>query len=143
MNKYLFLLILIILGIGLPFIFPFLKTLEGYTNYYLNQASGNYPNVQTNVLVQDIYPAIGKNEISNNNSSDIWTEYPTFQLGSYDQITNNIRYPDSPDDGTCTPASMCGALYKNKKIGDNHIYPLPPVSDNDGIRIGYFTTNNI
>ena len=141
MNKYLFLLILIILGIGLPFVFPFLSSLEGYSNNSLEQSSGIYPNAQTDVLLKDIYPAIGKNELSNNSANDIWTEYPIFQLGSYKQITNNIRYPDTPDEGTCMPASMCGALYENRKIGDNMVHQLPPVSDNGGIRVGYFVTD--
>ena len=138
MNKYLFLLIIIIVGIGA---LPFFTTFEGYSNYSLEQSVGIFPNAQTQILVQDTYPAIGKNELSTNTATDIWREYPVFQLGSYAQTTNNIRYPDNPDEGTCMPASMCGALYLDKKTGDNYITPLPPVSDNAGIRIGYFTAH--
>jgi hypothetical protein len=68
-------------------------------------------------------------------------DYPIFSLGSYAQITNNIRYPDNPDDGTCTPASMCGALYHDKNTGNNFVKPLPPVNPNCGTRVGYFTTD--
>jgi hypothetical protein len=100
-----------------------------------------FPDAQTKVLVQDTYPLIGKNQISNDTSNDMWWHYPTFKLGSYDQITNNIRYPNNPDIGRCTPASVCGALYHEKKLGDNYIKPLPPVSADYGTRVGYFTTN--
>ena len=55
--------------------------------------------------------------MSNLTSADMWWHYPTFKLGSYDQITNNIRYPNNPDVGRCTPASVCGALYHEKKTG--------------------------
>lgn len=141
MNKFIFLLLLLIFAIGLPLVFNFSAIYEGYSNYKLHQSSGDYPNAQTQVLVQDIYPPIGKNEISNNTASDIWQDYPVFQLGSYEQITNNIRYPDNPDDGKCTPASMCGALYHDKKTGDNYVKPLPPINPDCGTRVGYFTTD--
>ena len=141
MNQIVFLLLLIILALGLPLVFNFSNIYEGYSNYSLDQSTGNFPDTQTQVLVQDTYPPIGKNQLSNNTSNDIWMDYPIFQLGSYEQITNNIRYPDNPDEGTCMPASMCGALYHDKKTGDNYVKPLPPVNPDCGTRIGYFTTD--
>jgi len=103
---------------------------------------GGFPNAQTEVLVQDTYPPIGKNQISNETAADMWWHYPTFKVGSYDQITNNIRYPNNPDIGRCTPASVCGALYHEKKTGSNYIEQLPPVNPTSGTRIGYFTTDD-
>ena len=142
MNEFVFLLLLIILAIGLPFIFNLPNIYEGYSNYSLNQAMGKVPDSQTQVLVQDTYPPIGRNQISNDNASNIWWHYPTFKLGSYDQITNNIRYSNNPDVGRCTPASMCGALYHQKDIGSNYVKPLPPVNPDCGTRVGYFTTDD-
>ena len=98
MNQIVFLLLLIILALGLPLIFNLSNMIEGYSNYSLDQAAGNFPDAQTKVLVQDTYPPIGKNEISNDTANDIWMDYPIFPLGSYAQITNNIRYPDNPDE---------------------------------------------
>lgn len=140
MNQIIFLLIIIILSIGFSIIFK--TNVEGYSNYLLYQATGNVPDSQTNVLVQDIYRPIGKNQISNDTSNDIWRHYPSFQLGSYSQITNNIRYPNNPDEGTCMPASMCGALYHNTHTGNNYTQMLPPVNNDAGTRVGYFTTDN-
>jgi hypothetical protein len=136
MKQYIFLFLIIVLSVGIPLLFNILKKKEGYSNYTLDKAFGQYPNAQTTVLVQDTYPFIGKNQLSDNTSNDIWKEYPIFKLGSYEQITNNIRYPDNPDDGTCMPASMCGALYRNKNIHTN----LPPVKI-DGTRINYYNTD--
>jgi hypothetical protein len=62
-------------------------------------------------------------------------------LGSYAQITNNLKYSDNPDIGNCMPASMCGSLYKEKHLKGNYIHPLPPVNNNCGTRIGYFSTS--
>jgi hypothetical protein len=142
MNQLLFLLLLIILAIGLPFFFKFQKTFEGYSNYSLEQAMGNVPDAQTQVLVQDTYPPIGKNQLSNETSSTMWWHYPIFTLGSYKQITNNIRYSNNPDLGTCMPGAMCGALYHEKYLGDNYVKPLPPVKPDSGTRVGYFTTDD-
>jgi len=141
MNQIVFLLLLIILALGLPLVFNFSNIYEGYSNSSLEQATGKFPDAQTKLLVQNTYPPIGKNELSNNTSNDIWMDYPIFQLGSYEQITNNIRYPDNPDEGTCMPASMCGALYHDKKTGDNYVKLLPPVNPDCGTRVGYFTTD--
>ena len=129
---------LIILAIALPL---FLRNIEGFSNYKLDQAMGNVPDAQTQVLVQDTYPPIGKNQISDETSNDMWWHYPIFTLGSYKQITNNIRYPNNPDVGRCTPGSMCGALYHEKFLGSNYVTPLPPVNPECGTRVGYFTTD--
>ena len=140
MNQFLFLFLILVLALSIPVILNIknpLELLEGYSNYTLERAQGDYPNAQTKVLVQDTYPPIGKNELSNDTAADIWTKYPIFELGSYDQITNNIQYPPNPDEGTCMPASMCGALYHDKIIGSNYVELLPPVPNN-GTRVGYF-----
>lgn len=136
MNKFVFLIMALLFAVLTPLLFNIRTITEGYTNQIMNST---YPTVENNLLIQDTYPSIGKNELSNDTSNDLWKYYPTFSLGSYDQITNNKRYPTNPDIGTCTPASMCGALYHNNDhLGSNVITPLPPVSD-AGTRVGYFT----
>jgi hypothetical protein len=141
MNQIVFLFLILVLAIGLPLFLKLNNSIEGYSNYSLAGAMGNFPDAQTKVLVQDTYPPIGKNEISNDTAADIWWHYPTFEVGSYDQITNNIRYPNNPDVGRCTPASMCGALYHDKNTGSNYVEQLPPVNPDSGTRVGYFTTD--
>ena len=140
--------LLLVLVLVLAFIIPLFliisesfRNIETFSNYTLDQANGDFPKAQTEVLVEDTYPAIGKNQISDNNSSDIWWQYPVFKLGSYKQITNNIRYPDTPDEGTCMPASMCGALYNEKFLKTNYIEPLPQLNPECGTRVGYFDTD--
>lgn len=142
MKQTVFLILIIILALGLPLIFNFQNMYESFTNYSLDQAMGSVPDAQTKVLVQDTYPPIGKNQISNETSSDMWWHYPTFTLGSYDQITNNIKYPNNPDIGRCTPGSMCGALYHEKHLETNYVTPLPPVNPTCGTRVGYFSTDD-
>jgi hypothetical protein len=135
---YLILILLLVLILGC---LRFKHLHEGYSNYNLAGAEGAYPSSQTSVLVQDSYPPIGVNQISNDGAADIWWHYPSFSVGSYKQITNNIRYSNNPDVGRCTPASMCGALYHDKQLKSNYIEPLPPVNPNCGTRVGYFSTS--
>jgi hypothetical protein len=148
MNKILLIIVIFILAMGLPMFLnisePFKRIRDGFSNYTLAGGMGDFPAAETDVLVQDFYPRINKNGISNNTSNDIWWHYPIFQLGSYKQITNNIRYSNNPDEGTCMPASMCGALYHEKQLKSNYIEPLPPVDYSRGTRVGYFnTTENL
>lgn len=135
------LMVIILLGVSIHKTYLSKNSHEGYSNYTLDEANGKFPNALDDVLVQDTYPITGINGITNNGSNDIWWWYPTFKLGSYAQITNNIRYPRRTTDGRCMPASMCGSLYKEKYTGDNHVYALPPVNNTCGTRVGYFTSS--
>ena len=144
MNQIAFLFLILVLAVGLPLFFKLkenFKKMEGYTNYTLDGAMGKFPAAQTDLLLQDTYPKINSNGISDNTSNDIWWHYPTFTLGSYAQVTNNIKYPNNPDDGSCTPASMCGALYHEKQLMTNYVKPLPPLNPDCGRRVGYFDTD--
>jgi hypothetical protein len=154
MNKYIFLLTIILLALGIPTAYKTItrsivinpsEMLENYENINDKNAANlekttNASNIEKDILLTDSYPWTGRNGISNNDANSIWWHYPIFELGSYDQITNNIRYPNNPDEGTCMPASMCGALYKEKQLKTNYIKQLPPVNPNCGTRVGYFTT---
>ena len=132
-NKFigsiLFFLSIITIGFLLA---PFISFKEGFS-----LIPGNYPNSVNKVLLDD-YQQIGKNILTNNNASDVWWKYPTFSLPSFKQITNNLRYFKNPDIGTCIRSDFCGALYKDKKNKPNEIYPLSPVEEGPGARVGYF-----
>ena len=158
MNNNILLIILFIIvfvsSLGLPLfynIFNSIQMIENYQNYDINRNmktslggdGGNYSNSNSDsdLLVEDSFPVTGRKGISNNGATNIWWHYPIFELGSYDQITNNIRYPNNPDEGTCMPASMCGTLYKEKQLRTNYVKPLPPINPNCGTRVGYFDTN--
>ena len=139
--KILIAFLFFLIVVALPLFYKSYISKEGFSNYYLGSTDGIYPSSQTDVLVQDTYPITGKNGVSNEGSNEIWWHYPIFEVGSYDQITNNIRYSNNPDTGRCMPANFCGALYKEKQLKSNYIKPLPPVDPTAGTRVGYFTTD--
>jgi hypothetical protein len=138
MNKKFLLALLIVVAVIL--FYNSSTKIEGFSNYSLGAASGIYPSAQTEVLLQDSFPITGKNGVSKNGSNQIWYHYPIFEVGSYDQITNNLKYPNNPDTGRCMAAEFCGTLYKEKQMRSNYIKQLPPVNPDCGTRVGYFAT---
>jgi hypothetical protein len=76
-------------------------------------------------------------KLGDKGASQLWQEYPIFQVGSYAQITNNIRYPINPDDGQCTPDSMCNVLYGDR---ETHVPPIEPPGAGK-VRVNFYTTN--
>lgn len=153
MNKSLFLLLILLLALSFPIFWKStnipISFLENFSNLGSNskksyssieKENAKYPFSSTDVLLKDSYPLIGKKCIGNDSAYKIWWHYPTFQEGSYDQITNNIRYNNNPDLGNCMPADFCGTLYKENQTKDNYVYPLPPVKPECGSRVNYYYT---
>jgi len=119
------------------FMFNFINTnFEAFSNYNLENASLT----QTNDLLLNSYPIKKNASVTNNSYDNIWNKYPTFKLGSYEQITNNFKYFNSPDIGNCMPASLCDSIYNYKPNKTNIITPLPPANSN-GIRVNYYTSS--
>lgn len=88
----------------------------------------------------DYYPVIDPSgKLGDKSAQDLWWHYPTFKVGSYDQITNNIRYPDNPDVGQCQPESMCNVIYGDRQEHSNYITPLGE-APSSGVRINYYST---
>jgi len=136
MKSILFLLIVIILCFSLA---PILRNIEGFHNRNLS-SPGTYPVSVEKPILND-YPFSGRHGVSNNNANEIWHHFPTFSLPSYEQITNNLRYRYNPDNGTCSRAEFCGALYDSIKTKPNEVYSLPPAKEGDGARVGYFRSD--
>ena len=110
---------------------------EGYSNFAINNAAKN---IDTGGLLTGDYPTTNRKYVTDNDYNKIWWYYPIFKVGSYAQITNNLKYQRNPDDGECVTAEFCGALYKDKNITSNIINPLPPVPDTPGTRVNYYRT---
>jgi|LauGreSBDMM110SN_4_FD.fasta_scaffold06733_1 hypothetical protein len=113
---------------------------EGFQSDVL-ATNHKFPQEVDGVLLKGDYPLTGRNVVSNNSASTIWWHYPIFKVGSYAQITNNLKYPNNPDDGQCMPAEFCGSLYRESPgMPSNYVEPLGPVPDCPGARVNYYTT---
>ena len=113
---------------------------QGFQNYNLANP-GSYPRMDTVPLLANDYRYSGRKTVSNNNYDQIWWHYPSFGVGSYRQLTNNLKYYKNPDEGTCIRADFCGALYGNKKTKSNIITPLPPTPVSPNPRVNYYNTD--
>jgi hypothetical protein len=110
-------------------------------NFISKEGYSNYSDIQSSVgPILNSYPHTGGKNVNANNYNDIWWYNPIFKVGSYAQITNNLRYQRNPDDGDCITAEFCGTLYKDNQLSGNYIFPLPPVPDTPGTRINYYRT---
>ena len=138
-KSILFLLFILVVGLYLAPMQEMLEGFKGYKRYKSDVLSvpGEFPRSVDKPILDD-FPLINSNGVSVNNASDIWQDYPVFGLGSFEQITNNIRYNRNPDDGTCSRAEFCGALYHDAKHPPNEIKPLPAAEEGKGARVGYY-----
>ena len=135
--NYIILVVILVLSLCLA---PLIRNIEGFSGINDLTTPGIFPKSVDQSILDD-YPQIGKNTTSNNNYNQIWWKYPVFSLGSYEQITNNLKYHYNPDDGQCVRADFCGAMYNDKKnTKTNIISTLPPADEGEGARVGYFRT---
>jgi hypothetical protein len=155
MNKIMFLLSILLLGLAFPILWKMMnkhlylqENLSNLgsspinSNSIIKNINAKYPFSSSDILLKDSYPLTGRKCIGNDSAYQIWWHYPTFKVGSYDQITNNIRYNNNPDIGNCMPADFCGSLYKEYQTKGNYVYPLPPVKkDYSGTRVNYYYTD--
>jgi hypothetical protein len=134
-----FLFMLMVFMLAIPMIFDFsFSDKEGFD--LAKMTPDDFKNLGVPLLAGE-YPLTGNRLLpSAKQYQDIWQQYPIFQVGSYEQITNNLKYRPNPDDGECRRAEMCDALYLNKVIDSNIAKPLPPVPDTEGTRINYYRT---
>ena len=129
------LIVLVIIGILLLCSINSSKLPEGFEP--INP--GNVPCVSEQPILYGDYPVKKDPMVSNLGSQQLWKFYPTFPVGSYKQETNNIKYWPTPNNGTCSPAIFCGALYNDKKFNIPPP-PGPPPVDNNDIRVNYYNS---
>ena len=107
-------------------------------------SSGEYPREVDEPLLYPTYPKKGEDYgvvIRENDSTNNSKLYPVAaNVSSYDQATNNVREWVTPDNGSCKPAGMCGALYAPKTPAEYTILdPLP--LDHPARRVGFYAVS--
>ena len=134
-NKKMIFLILALLFavISIPFV---RNNIEEFTNL----TPGVYP-LSTEVPLLNEYPLKNTNMLSNNTAEDNSAYYPVFD-SSYKQITNNVKYWASPNNGKCSPPDFCGALYKNKEL-TTYTSPAPISFSSPDIRVNFYDSHKL
>jgi hypothetical protein len=107
--------------------------------------SGEYPREVDEPLLYPSYPKKGAGYgvvLRENDSTNNSKLYPVAaNLGNYDQATNNVRDWLTPDNGSCKPAGMCGALYA-PKAPEEYVMPDPLPMDHPGRRVGFYAASD-
>lgn len=103
--------------------------------------SGEYPREVDEPLLYPEYPKITTGYgvvLRENNSTNNSKLYPVAaNLANYDQATNNVREWVTPDNGSCMPAGMCGALYAPKTPAE-YVVPSPIPLNDPARRVGFY-----
>ena len=103
--------------------------------------SGEYPREVDEPLLYPAYPKKGAGYgvvLRENDSTNNSKLYPVAaNLANYDQATNNVREWATPDNGSCMPAGMCGALYA-PKTPDEYKAPEPIPLGHPARRVGFY-----
>ena len=104
--------------------------------------SGEYPREVDEPLLYPVYPKKAGPEygvvLRENDSTNNSKLYPVAaNLSSYDQATNNVRDWVTPDNGSCKPAGMCGALYAPKAPAEYKV-PDPLPLNHPARRVGFY-----
>ena len=134
------LMLLIILGV----LYILYTRQEGFLS------SGAYPSsVITGLLAPPYgnYPMVAKSRctpgVSEATYEDEWKRYPYTPMSCYAQITNNKQYWTLPNNGTCSPAEICGGLYQKKKvIIPSPILPPPANYPPYEVRVNYYIADS-
>jgi hypothetical protein len=115
---------------------------ENFNN--ILETVGDYPISQSEPLLYNVYKSQKNINIGEDDASDMLNQFPIFKLGSYNQITNNLRYWKNPDNGTCAPTNMCNTLYLDKQVKSNVIKPLEQTPECSNLkRVNYYNTIKI
>lgn len=103
--------------------------------------SGEFPHEVDEPLLYPTYPKITTGYgvvLRESNSTNNSKLYPVAaNLANYDQATNNVREWVTPDNGSCSPAGMCGALYAPKTPAE-YVVPSPIPLNDPARRVGFY-----
>jgi hypothetical protein len=133
MKKKIHLLGLFLILLALAFV-----TTLNKTESFANLKPGAYPKSVDEPLLHGDYPVKQNPKVANLGSQEIYQDYPVFSSDS--EQSNNIEYWETPDNGKCAPACLCGALY-DKKIIPQHPEPHAP-QWGSGIRVNYYDSES-
>ena len=108
----------------------------GYTEGFALRP-GAFPCSVDQGNVADVFPEKNPVTLANTYADNSHLESYT-EMSNYAQETNNKRVWSTPDNGTCSPAELCNAMYSARKEIMQEKYSGPK---DDGVRVNYYDSN--
>ena len=96
---------------------------------------GDYPNSVDLPLLNGVYPIKKDVKLSQEGRDKLYELYPIHPANSPD--INNVKEWKTPDNGNCSPAELCNAIYDIKPVQANSVIQSPTDPWNSK-RIGFF-----
>jgi len=87
---------------------------------------GDYPDTVDLPLLNGVYPIKKDSKLSAGGRDKLYELYPVYSSNSPD--INNIKDWKTPDNGNCSPAELCNAIYDIKPVQSHESiqYPTDP-----------------
>jgi hypothetical protein len=105
---------------------------------FSNLQPGAYPLSSDVPLLYDTFP-VRNPAVLISGTNDLKKYSTVVEVGNFAQTTNNAKHLVSPEDGSCTPPSFCGALYEDlPKPSSSDVELLGPVPFKDGARVNFY-----
>ena len=143
-------LVVVIIAIGfmtISIVYTFQQAYKNVEKFSTNSTYYNKKKVIKDggdnfLLLGDSFPITDNpNKLTNAQFSTTWRQNPALNISSMKQITNNIRYNKSPENGSTTPSDFSGAFYKPIRNKSNYIHTLPSTSIYNARRVNYFLSH--
>ena len=100
---------------------------------------GIYPHSKG--LIGDIYPIKKQPQLSHYSSINQNKLLEKYATGSYEQKTNNERYPEQPCNGRTMPSAFCESLYEKKTTIKPELC-RPDIYCNKGKRVNFYCSKS-
>ena len=130
MKMNMFSMLLLLAGLVALF-YVYCLSKEGFSN----MSMGSFPTIIMEPLLQCFYPVKKEQALHMVNYGDIAKDQPRTEMSSYEQVTNNFKFWETPNNGTCTPAEFCGTIYDMKHIEKSDV---SQPNDALGTRVNYY-----
>ena len=101
---------------------------------FSNSGYASLENPSKDLLLSCSYPMSSQPGLSSYDHSYAAEKKVLIPMGSYVQKTNNKRYWETPDNGTCPMTEFCGGLYREKNILDSAIN----APNDSSIRVNFY-----
>lgn len=111
---------------------------NGYSESFVNIVSyASFPESVSETLLEGDYPMKKTQSLSKKSYEENAKLQPITPMSSYEQSTNNFKFWSTPDNGYCTTAEFCDALYEKK----NDISTKIPQPNSYEVRVNYYNAS--
>lgn len=126
-------LLFIVFSLGVYYVYC------GYSESFVTMGDyASFNDKSTELLLADTYEPVENPSFSGHGSKETSSYVPFVPMSSFTQASNNFKYWESPENGTCKFGEYCGNVYKPKTAVSKEV----PAPNNYETRVNYFNASS-